>query len=331
MFGFDRPGQAGGGRSMAETHHGSPGARCACKAAEMNDLDWFPAGTRVEETRLPSGLKMRWYARGPARGAPVALCLHGFPELAVSWRAQLAGLGDRYRVVAPDMRGYGGTDAPARVADYRMEHLCRDVVELIDVLGGEPVHLVGHDWGGAVAWEVAQRAPAQLRSLSVLNCPPTGMLMREVLRNPRQLARSWYAFVFQVPRLPEWLLGRDPERSMRKVFHGAALRHEVFTDEVLAPYVRQLRERGLPGIQYYRAARRFRGKPVPVPLPVRLVWGLGDPALGPWFTEPARYQAYARDFDRVVIEGAGHWVQQEAPERVNAALAEHFARADERA
>lgn len=299
-------------------------------AAEVDDLDWFPAGTRVEETRLPSGLTMRWYARGPARAAPIVLCLHGFPELAVSWRAQLAGLGDRYRVVAPDMRGYGGTDAPARVADYRMEHLYRDVVELIDVLGGEPVHLVGHDWGGAVAWEVAQRAPARLRTLSALNCPPAAMLVREVLTNPRQLVRSWYMFVFQVPRLPEWLLGRDPGRSVRMAFHQLAVRREVFTDEVLAPYVRQLRERGLPGINYYRAALRPPAAPAPVAVPTRLVWGLGDPALGPWFAEPARYQAYASDFDRVVIEDAGHWVQQEAPERVNAALVEHFQRADGR-
>jgi pimeloyl-ACP methyl ester carboxylesterase len=294
----------------------------------MDELDWFPAGTRMEEARLPSGLRMRWYARGPAH-APTVLCLHGFPELAVSWRAQLAGLGDRYRVVAPDMRGYGGTDAPARVAEYGMAHLCRDVLELVDVLGGAPVHLVGHDWGGAVAWAVAQRAPARLRTLSALNCPPADMLVREVLRNPAQLVRSWYALVFQVPGLPEWLLRRDPARNVRRAFFKAAVRREVFTDEVLAPYVRQLRERGLPGIQYYRAALRERTPaPVPVPVPTRLVWGLADPALGPWFAEPERYRAYARVFDRVVIEGVGHWVQQEAPERVNAALAEHFARAD---
>lgn len=296
-------------------------------AAWMNDLGWFPAGTRMEETRLASGLKMRWYARGPAHGAPIVLCLHGFPELAVSWRGQLAGLGDRYLVVAPDMRGYGGTDAPARVADYRMEHLCDDVLALIDVLGGAPVHLVGHDWGGAVAWEMARRAPMRLRTLSVLNCPPPGMLVREALRNPRQLVRLWYMFVFQLPRIPEWWLRRNPERHMRKAFHEAAVRREVFTDEVLAPYVRQLRERGLPGINYYRAARKSLDEPAPTPVPTRLIWGLGDPVLGPWFAEPAPYQAYASDFDRVVIEGAGHWVQQEAPERVNAALAEHFERA----
>jgi pimeloyl-ACP methyl ester carboxylesterase len=299
----------------------------------MSDLDYFPEGTRIEEARLPSGLKMRWYERGPAQ-APVVLCLHGFPELAVSWRAQLAGLGDRYRVVAPDMRGYGGTDAPARVADYRLPLLCHDVIELIDVLGDEPVHLVGHDWGGAVAWEMAQHHPDRLRTLAVLNCPPVQMLMREVLRNPRQLRRSWYMLLFQLPRFPEWWIGRDPERTMRAMFRGAAVQREVFTAEVLAPYVRQVRERGLPGVHYYRAAPRpslvlpgsAASRPAPIDVPTRLIWGLGDSALGPWFAAPERYQAFVRDFDRVVIEEAGHWVQQEAPERVNAALAEHFQR-----
>ncbi|HWN68967.1 MAG TPA: alpha/beta fold hydrolase [Haliangium sp.] len=295
----------------------------------MNELEYFPDGTRMEEARLPSGLRMRWYERGPA-SATVVLCLHGWPELAVSWRHQLDGLGDRWRVVAPDMRGYGGTDAPARVADYRMPHLCRDVAELIEVLGNERVHLVGHDWGGAVAWEFARQRPDRLRTLSVLNCPPTDMLAREVLRNPRQLRRSWYMFMFQLPRFPEWLLGRDPARSMARVFRGAAGQRDVFTREALAPYVRHARERGVPGIHYYRAAMPPSRTPAPIEVPTRLIWGLGDRALGPWFAEPERYRAFVRDFDRVVIEEAGHWVQQEAPERVNAALAEHIERGWER-
>lgn len=292
----------------------------------MHDLAWFPGGTRLFEGHLPSGLKVRWYARGP-EAAPVVLCLHGFPELAVSWREQLAGLGDRYRVVAPDMRGYGGTDAPARVTEYRMDRLCSDVDGLIDLLGGGPVHLVGHDWGGAVAWAFAQARPERLRSLAALNCPPSQMLLRELLRNPRQLRQSWYMFWFQVPGLPERRIRRDAEGFVRAVFRGAAGNREIFTDQVLAPYARQVRERGLPGIRYYRAALLQRPSLAlaEITVPTRLVWGLADPVLGPWFAEPARYRDFVRDFDRVVIEEAGHWVQQEAPARVNEALAEHFA------
>jgi pimeloyl-ACP methyl ester carboxylesterase len=205
-----------------------------------------------------------------------------------------------------------------------MPNLCRDVAELIDVLGQGPVHLVGHDWGGAVAWELARQQPHRLRTLSALNCPPADMLAREVLRNPRQLRRSWYVFMFQLPRFPEWLLGRDPERTMKRVFRGLAVQRDVFTSEVLAPYVRQVRERGVPGVHYYRAALPpSSAGPTPIEVPTRLIWGLDDAALGPWFAEPERYRAFVRDFDRVVIEDAGHWVQQEAPERVNAALAEH--------
>lgn len=277
------------------------------------------------EGQLRSGLEARWYARGP-EDAPVVLCLHGFPELAVSWREQLAGLGDRYRVVAPDMRGYGGTDAPPRVADYRMDRLCSDVDGLIDALGADSVHLVGHDWGGAVAWAFAQARPERLRSLAVLNCPPLQMLLRELLRNPRQLRRSWYMFWFQVPALPERRVRRDPERFVRALFRGAAGNREMFTGQVLAPYVRQVRERGLPGIRYYRAALLQRPSLalVEITVPTRLIWGLADPVLGPWFAEPARYRTFVPELDRVVIEEAGHWVQQEAPAQVNAALAEHF-------
>ncbi|WP_428262330.1 alpha/beta fold hydrolase [Haliangium sp.] len=291
----------------------------------MDELAYFPADTEMHEQRLASGLSMRWYARGPAQGAPIVLCLHGFPELAVSWRAQFDGLGDRYRVVAPDMRGYGGTDAPTRVADYRPSLLVQDVCELIDALRAPQVHLVGHDWGGAVAWAVAQHAPARLRSLTVLNCPPIEMLQRELLLNPSQARRSWYMFFFQLPLLPERRLCKDPQGTMRAMFRGGALRREVFTDEALTPYVRQIEQRGLPGLNYYRAALRTpRWRLAPVEVPSRLIWGLGDPAFDRRLSEPARYRRFVRDFDRVVIEDAGHWVQQEAPEQVNRAIADHI-------
>ena len=145
----------------------------------------------------------------------------------MSWRDQLAGLSDHYRVVAPDLRGYGGTDAPPRVRDYTIDRLTRDVVELIDALGVERVHLVGHDWGGAIAWEVAQRHGDRLLSLSVLNCPPMQMLVRELMRFD-QLRRSWYFFFFQVPFVPEWQMQREPE-IIAKAFWANAVNKNAFT------------------------------------------------------------------------------------------------------
>lgn len=294
----------------------------------MDDLAYFPPGTETFVGCLFSGLRVRWYERGPAEGAPTVLMLHGFPELAVSWRAQLGALGDRFRVVAPDMRGYGGTDAPKRISDYAPDLLRQDVVELIDALGVDKVHLVGHDWGGAIAWDVAQRHGDRLHSLTVLNCPPRQHLMRELTRL-EQLRKSWYMLLFQLPRLPERMLTRDPEGTVQRAFRDGSFNAEPFTAEYVEPYVRQIRDRGLPGIHYYRAAARTLPRPLgKIDVPTRLVWGLRDVNLGPWFADPERYSSWIRDFDRVLVEDAGHWVQQEAPEAVNAALREHIERTD---
>ncbi len=317
----------------------------------MDDLAYFPPGTETYVGCLASGLRVRWYERGPRSGAasgaaagaiagsaagavrgsptpdpelPTVLCLHGFPELAVSWREQLDGLSSDYRVVAPDMRGYGGTDAPERVRDYSLDLLVQDVVELIDALGVEKVHLVGHDWGGVIAWEVGQRHGDRLHTLSVLNCPPLQVMARGML-DLRQLRRSWYMFFFQLPVLPERYLTRDPSRLLDRMFRGSAYNPEPFTRERMAPYLRQLRDRGVPGINYYRAAvRRLPRALTPIRVPTRLIWGLRDTALSSDYADPAHYCDWVEHFDRVLIEDASHWVQQEAPEAVNRALREHF-------
>lgn len=292
----------------------------------MNALAHFPEGTRAHDTRLPSGLRMRWYEYGETRrDAPCVLFLHGFPELAVSWRHQFAQLGEDYRVVAPDMRGFGQTDAPRRVRDYRLDALCTDVSQLMDVLGEPRVHLVGHDWGGAVAWEFAQRSPHRLRSLSVLNCPPVQFMLRAIVR-PAQVRMSWYIFFFQLPYLSERFFSRDPNKFVRSVFRGTAANKGAFPSDLLSVYADTIRQRGLPAVRYYRAALRHpcvRLRAVDVP--TLLIWGLRDKALGPWFAEPERYRTFVRDFELVAIDDAGHWVQQEAPDAVGAALRLHFA------
>jgi epoxide hydrolase 4 len=303
----------------------------------MDDLAYFPPDTQTFVGCLASGLRVRWYERGPALASnqasvrselPTVLCLHGFPELAVSWREQLAGLSDSYRVVAPDMRGYGGTDAPSRVRDYAVDILARDVVELIDALGVDKVHLVGHDWGGAIAWEVAQHYGDRLHSLSVINCPPIQILFKQ-LRRLEQLRRSWYFFFFQLPWLPEKRLRANPDLLIAQGFKANAINKQPFSRERLEPYLRQLRERGLPGINYYRAApRHLLRRLAPITTPTRLIWGLGDPALGPWFADANLYEAWVKHFDLVTLDDVGHYPGQEAPERVNQALREHFERVE---
>lgn len=285
----------------------------------------FPDDTETLELTLDNGIHVRAYARGT--GPRTVLFLHGFPELAVSWQAQFRDVPSGFRFVAPDMRGYGGTDAPRPIRAYSMENLTDDVLALARAVGSPTFDLVGHDWGGAVAWEVARRAPASLRTLSILNCPPGDLLVRMLRRHPKQLAMSWYMFFFQLPRIPEWYFRRDPERAVRTGFASVAKNHAVFTPEVLEPYVEQVRDRGLPGLNYYRAAvgKLFDRQRAPIiDVPTRVVWGMGDGALGPWFAEQDAYRKIASDLDVIRIEESGHWVQQEAPERVNRALHEHW-------
>lgn len=290
-----------------------------------NLVEYFPQGTVVAERDLQSGIHMRTYERGS--GERTAIFLHGFPELALSWRDQLAACPAGMRCVAPDMRGYGGSDAPQRVSAYAMPRLVADIMALADQLGAEKFDLVGHDWGGAVAWEVARAHPTRVRTLSVLNCPPGDLFIRELLR-PAQLLKSWYMFFFQLPWVPEKWLTRDPAKQLMAAFRGIAVNRDIFTPEHVALYASIMRDGRVPGINYYRAAIRFPSfaKPPLIRLPTRLIWGLGDGALGEWFANPALYATVAEPFDLVTIAESGHWVQQEAPARVNAALHEHWAR-----
>ncbi len=285
----------------------------------------FPPDTKTLELELENGLHMRAYVRGD--GPRTVLFLHGFPELAVSWHRQFHAVPEGFRFVAPDLRGYGGTDAPKPVRAYRMEHLVADVLALAKAVDADTFDLVGHDWGGAIAWEVARHAPERLRTLSVLNCPPGDVLARAMRSHPKQLAMSWYILFFQVPRAAEWYFARDPEAAVTSSFLKVALQHSVFTPAVLAPYVEQVRERGLPGLKYYRAAvsTLFERRVAPIiEVPTRIVWGMGDSALGPWFAERDTYRGVASDLDVVRVQESGHWVQQEAPVAVNQALHQHW-------
>lgn len=285
----------------------------------------FPSDTETLELDLDNGLHVRAFARGT--GPRTVIFLHGFPELAVSWHPQFHEVPRGYRFVAPDMRGYGGTDAPKPVRAYAMDHLVSDVSSLARAVGASRFDLVGHDWGGAIAWEVARRSPELLRTLSILNCPPGNVLARSLRTNPRQLLRSWYMLFFQLPWIPEWYFARDPQKAIENGLLKVATKTEVFTPEVLAPYVEQVRARGLPAINYYRAAvgsLLSREAPPVIHVPTRVIWGLGDGALGPWFAERDVYRDVASDLDVVRLEDAGHWVQQEAPAAVNDALHAHW-------
>lgn len=264
-------------------------------------------------------------------GKKLALCLHGFPEHAYSWRNQLPMLAELgYLAWAPNLRGYGNSSRPIGVANYAMPHLLADVAGLIDASGADEAVLIAHDWGGVIAWEFALRNIRPLSRLVVMNIPHPKMFARGI-RTWVQFKRSWYVFFFQVPWLPEWALGRDGARAIGEVFRGMAVDKTRFPDEVLDVYKRNaLRPGALTAmINYYRAA--FRGaKPVQARVPGKLdiptlmIWGEQDSALGKELTYGT--QNLVNDFNVHYLPGVSHWVQQEAPEKVNEILANWLGR-----
>src|SRR3954453_8947736 len=185
-------------------------------------------------------------------GDKLALCLHGFPEHAVSWRHQLpvlAGMGDR--VWAGNQRGYGRTTRPTKVADYALPHLVDDVAALIDAANARHVALIGHDWGGMVAWCLAAGQPPALERLVIMN-DPHPLCFRAALKHWRQLRKSWYVAFFQLPILPERMPTANGGAIVRRMFGDVAL-----PPDVLAVYTRQITDPGAATamLNWYRAIR----------------------------------------------------------------------------
>ncbi len=256
-------------------------------------------------------------------GDHLALCLHGFPELNFSWRYQmplLAKLG--YRVWAPNQRGYGGSSRPAAVADYALEHLTADVAALFAASGATRLTLIAHDWGGAVAWFATINRIAPVERLIVMNLPHP-ICFNAALKHWPQRRRSWYIALFQLPVLPEWLLGANGAAWVRRVFRGMAIDKSRFPDGVLDVYAAgALRPGALTAmVNWYRAAARHplrlrNGGRVEVP--TLIVWGEADTALGLETLDGT--ERFVADLTIKRLPGVSHWVQQEAPEAVNAIL-----------
>ncbi len=259
----------------------------------------------------------------------LVILLHGFPEFWYGWRRQIPVLGRHYRVVAPDMRGYNLSDKPQDIGQYKMDVLVQDIAELIAQLGGGRAILVGHDWGAAVAWAVAATHPDLIVKLGIINVPHP-LEMRRALRgfNLRQWARSYYMFLFQLPRLPEWFMARDLARIFTNVFKSFSPRGVAPTDEEIQEYVKAYSHVGaLTGpINYYRAALRYPDAPdvsSVLPMPVLMIWGEQDKALGKELTYNTKQ--YCADLETVYDPTSGHFITADNPELVNAVLLRFFA------
>ena len=278
-------------------------------------------------TRFVDANGLRFEIHECGAGDRLALCLHGFPEHAHAWRHQLpllARLG--YRAWAPCLRGYGGSSRPSRVEDYQMDRLTADVVGLIDAAGARSTVLIGHDWGGAIAWATAIGRLRPLDRLIILNAPHPALFVAGLFRWP-QVRRSWYIFAFQLPVVPELLLRRRGARAIARVFRRMAVDKTRFPAEALEVYRRQALEPGAltAMINYYRANRAlFRQTRASNPrqpqtrtieVPTLMIWGEADTALGKELTYGT--QRLVTDLTVRYLPGVSHWVQQEAPELVN--------------
>lgn len=275
------------------------------------------------ETRFVPANGLCFEVEQSGSGNRLALCLHGFPECSYSWRHQIPLLTELgYRVWAPNLRGYGGSSRPKKVADYYPELLLADIAALIDSASCQSVLLIGHDWGAALAWLFAIHKLRPLEGLIVMNAPHPALFI-ECLKTWRQLQRSWYIFFFQIPGLPEWLLGFNNAWLLGKAIQYTAVDKSRFPDKAISIYRQNAAQPGaLKGmLNYYRAlcrdsfGRKQRHNFSTIQVPTLMIWGEKDIALGKETTYGT--EDYVNHFTLHYLPDVSHWVQQEAPEQVN--------------
>jgi epoxide hydrolase 4 len=284
------------------------------------------------EQAIINGVRLHYVEAGEG---PLVVLLHGFPEHWYAWREQIPALvAAGYRVVVPDMRGYNRSEKPHGTESYRMDEFVGDVVSLIEVCGEGRASVVGHDWGGVTAWEVAARHPEAVDRLVVLNAPHPAVYRRELRsRRSDQRKRSSYALFFQLPRLPEALFRVRGYRAIERLFREGPEDPDAFDAEEIARYKRACARPGAMTsmLNYYRAAFRGqirsilpgerspdRAREERIDRPTLLIWGMRDRALSPRLTEGL--ERWVPDLRVERLPEASHWVQADEPDRVHELL-----------
>jgi len=264
-------------------------------------------------------------------GDHLALLLHGFPELHYSWRHQIPLLTEMgYRVWAPNLRGYGGTSRPDGVRSYAMDKLTGDIDALIDASGAKKVTLFAHDWGAIIAWAFAITRKAKLERLVIMNVPHPMPAQREIKRW-HQLKKSWYIYFFQLPFLPEVMLARRGGNAVGDLIASTSCNKAMFGREIRSVFSDASRRLGARTamVNYYRALARHRDTlnmgDFRVEVPTLIVWGEEDVAIHIKCTEGT--EDWVSDLTLERLPGVSHWVQQDAPEKVNSVLQQWLPRA----
>jgi pimeloyl-ACP methyl ester carboxylesterase len=274
-------------------------------------------GTWQHEYIISNGLKLHYVTQGEG---PLMLMLHGFPEFWYSWRHQIPEFAKDYKVVALDLRGYNDSDKPKAQSAYTMSEFIQDVEGVIKGLGYDKCILVGHDWGGAIAWNFAYARPEMVERLIVLNIPHPAKVA-EGFRTPQQLLKSSYMFLFQLPVLPEMLIQAGDYLAIENAFKGMAANKSAFTPEDIDAYKDAAAKRGVltAALNYYRNSIQqftlFNKNWGVLNVPTLMIWGEKDAALGRELSYGTA--TYVNPFQIRYIPDASHWIQQEKPELVN--------------
>lgn len=266
-----------------------------------------------------NGLRFPAIAAGPDEGE-VLICLHGFPQFADSWDAVLSACaGAGFRAVAFDQRGYSPRARPSHTRDYAVPNLLSDVLGIADQLGAKRFHLVGHDWGGLLAWTLAAQHPDRIRTVTVLATPHPDALRHALLHDKDQQHRSRYIPMFKAPfHVAEGMLLADDAKLLRNVYQG------IVPAEQVKANVRRFQEpKALTAaLNWYRAwdSKKENG---PVTVPTLFIWGSEDMALGRTAAEgTAQFVKGPYRFEP--LTGVSHWIADEVPERVNDLLLAHL-------
>lgn len=285
----------------------------------MKDVDF-----RFIET---NGIRLHTVVTGPENGELVVL-LHGFPEFSNGFHHQMEALSrEGYRVVAPDQRGYNLSDKPERIEDYTIDKLRDDIAGLIESFGETSALIIGHDWGGAVAWHLAATKPEYVKKLIAINIPHPAAMPRVLMKNPLQWMKSSYMAFFQLPNLPEKLMAANDYASMQQAMEASA-KPGAFSAEELEQYRQAWNEPGaLTGmLNWYRALRKGSLTQMPatrIRVPVRILWGVGDQFLSPMLAKESL--KFCADGELAWIGEATHWVHHEQPVIVNRLIKEFLA------